>query len=131
MMITSMAFSSSGSAKPEATNFSRNPVIGSRVWRTSWISSRVLKRQNHVFLTGIYQERLKKSKWLTKTFRKTAKLKHIWPVRCSRVWHGVAVIPVGLDLEDQRTLSAAAVVDGELGGLAHGQDIHTVDLVIK
>ena len=41
------------------------------------------------------------------------------------------MIPVGLDLEDQRTLSAAAVVDGELGGLAHGQDIHTVDLVIK
>jgi len=39
------------------------------------------------------------------------------------------VVSVGLDLVHKRSLSAGAVVDGKLGGLANGKDVHAVNLL--
>ncbi len=49
------------------------------------------------------------------------------PVGCSRVRHGVPVVPVGDHLEDERALGGA-VLGREADGLAHSQDVHPVDL---
>ena len=38
------------------------------------------------------------------------------------------MVSVRLDLENERSFAAAAVVDGELGGLANGKCVHSVDL---
>ena len=50
------------------------------------------------------------------------------PVGGAGVGHGVAVVAVGGDLVDEGALAAVAVLDGEARGLAHGQNVHTVDL---
>merc|ERR1719318_1123624 len=49
------------------------------------------------------------------------------PVGRARVGHGVPVVPVGGDLVHKWPI-LLAVVQGEPGGLPHGEDVHPVDL---
>merc|ERR1719318_2036812 len=49
------------------------------------------------------------------------------PVGGARVGHGVPVVPVGGDLVHKWPI-LLAVVQGEPGGLPHGEDVHPVDL---
>ena len=41
------------------------------------------------------------------------------------------MVAVGGDLVDEGALAAVAVLDGEARRLAHGQDVHAVDLKMK
>ena len=50
------------------------------------------------------------------------------PVAGAGIRHGMSVVAVRGDLVDERPLAAAAVVQGEAGGLADRQDVHAVHL---